>query len=302
VPQGSVAYGLRRVWDPSRPKLNWVRDEPDPVTGPVAARIIRAVAAGVAYGEIAAALDDEGITSPKGGAWGRTSIRSVAMNPVYVRFGVVTEAESVKARARVTDAQRKGERPARQRYRYSMLMGCGKDGCDGVIRGMLVHGFRQYYTCPRNHAQRGNTIAVDVADRYLDERFINVLASDGMDLFIGGDDSAVERYRTEAAGYRQRIAEAAVSFAAGRVGIESLEAITATLEPKAEAAEKHAEDAGRPSAIAGLPDRNRAIVAARWEALTISARKAAVRALAPGLILLPGADLAVSERIILPDS
>jgi site-specific DNA recombinase len=301
VPQGSVAYGLRRFWDPSRQKLNWDRDEPDPETGPVAARIIRAVGAGVAYGVIAATLDAEGVPAPKGGKWGRTSVRSIAKNPVYVRFGVVTEAESLKARARVTDAQRKGERPARQRYRYSMLMGCGKDECDGIIRGMLVHGWRTYYTCPRNHAQHGNTIAVDVADGYLDDRFINVLASDGMDLITGGDDSAAERFRTEAAGYRQQIAEAAASYAAGRIGIESLETITATLEPKARVAEKRAEEAGRPSAVAGLPDRNRVIVAERWATLTISARKAAVRALAPDLTLLPGADLPVSQRIILPE-
>ena len=39
-PQGSIPYGIRRVRDPEQTRHAFVRDEPHPDTGPVAARIV----------------------------------------------------------------------------------------------------------------------------------------------------------------------------------------------------------------------------------------------------------------------
>jgi hypothetical protein len=57
----------------------------------------------------------------------------------------------------------------------------------------------------------------------------------------------------------------------------------------------------------GLPDASRAVAARRWASLTVPARKAALRILAPDAIIRPGRrgpdPSPVSERVVLwPDA
>ena len=69
---------------------------------------------------------------------------------------------------------------------------------------------------------------------------------------------------------------------------------------KAQDARKRAEKLATPSPLAGLPDENYDLVAERWEALTIGARKAAVKIIMPDLTLMPGRqgeDVPVQQRI-----
>ena len=299
-PQGSIAYGIRRVRDPEKTRRAWLRDEPHPVTGPIAARIIRAVGAGYDYTGIARELAAEGVPWPSAGrkrqgkGWHAETIRAIARNPVYAAAGVVTEAESLAARARVGDAARKGERPARQQFRYALA--CGK--CGGTVRGRTENG-TGYYVCKQGCAK----CPAALADPWIDALAIARLSRpDAIGLVRRGDDDAAAAARTEAAGYRQRMAEAAGSYAAGRLTLAMAEAIAAELGPKAEAADKRAADAQTPHALTGLPDGDPAVVADRWESLTIAARKAALRELAPDAVLMPttkGHPAPIEERVIL---
>ena len=299
VPQGTIAYGIIREWDPTKPKLNWLRDYPNPETAPVARRIILAAGAGESWAAIAAALDADGIPTPSGTArWNVGTIKGIAANPVYALRGVVTEAESAKARARVSDPARKGERASRQAYRYGKIMRCGI--CGTTVRGITIRGDEQY-RCLANHGGlpgQGNAISASEADAYLDALAVEFIATRASEL-ITDDNSDAARWETEAAGYRQQLAEAAASFAAGRIPISALEAVSATLVPKAEAAEERARAARIPGALSGLPDEDRAVVSARWVSLTTAARKAALRVIMPDVTLQPGGrDVLVSERII----
>lgn len=65
-PQGSVAYGVHRVRDPERTVRAWVRDEPDPKSGPVVQEIVRRVGERQSYKAIARSLNERGIPPPWG--------------------------------------------------------------------------------------------------------------------------------------------------------------------------------------------------------------------------------------------
>jgi site-specific DNA recombinase len=294
-PQGAVAYGMRRIYDPQKRVHAWLRDEPHPDTAPVVAEIIRAVAAGHGYQSIADALNERGVPSPAGRQWTRSAVTSVAGREVYAAAGIVTEAESLSARGRLTDTRRKGERPQSARFRYSQVMTCGR--CGGPVRGSIRSGADVY------HCRAGCAyIPAAAADEFIDGVAADRLSRpDAEDLFGHADDAAVIVLRTEAERWRQKIADATRSYNADRITLDTLEAITADARPKAEAADRQAREAAVPSPLAGLPGGSRAAVAKRWDALSMSARKAATRALMPDLTLMPSGHLAsapVWQRII----
>lgn len=296
-PQGSVAYGIRRVRNPDLTKHAFIRDEPHPDTGPVAARIIAAVAAGEGYQAIADALTAEHIPAARGGRWHAATVHKIAANPAYVTAGVVDEETSLRARARLADAARKGERASRQTYRYTAVLACGV--CGQPVRGARRAGTDRYL-CPAGHV---SIVAADV-DQWVDTLCVERLTQpDLIGLFDEADPEAASAARAEAARLRAKIAEAAASYAADKITLEALEAITATCRPAAEAAERRAHDAEMPTPLRGLPDPRRAVAARRWESLTVPARKAALRVLAPDAVIAPGRRGAhpapVDERVIL---
>jgi hypothetical protein len=71
-------------------------------------------------------------------------------------------------------------------------------------------------------------------------------------------------------------------------GVAPSPRVEAGLSAKIAEAEAAAQRAEQPSVLAGLPDEDRQVVAERWAALTIAARKAALRVLAPRAELRPG--------------
>ena len=299
-PQAKAVYGIRRTNDPSKARNRWISDDPDPDTGPVVAEIIRRVGAGEAYQAIADDLNRRSEPSPSGGRWTREAIRTIASREVYAQRGVVSEAESLRARTRLTDVARKGERPSAARFRYSELITCST--CGRKVRGKQ-RGSRDIYTC-RGHAARTayGTGAIDAAaaDKFIDAVVVERLSRpDAVTMFATADDGAVLAARSEAERCRQKIAEATESYSADRIGIESLEAITAAMQPKIASAEKRAAALAVPSPLADLVGGSKAMVARRWAGLSLGQRKAAVRALMPDLTLVPGsADAPPDERII----
>lgn len=306
-PQGSIPYGIHRVRDPEKAKWAFLRDEPHEVTGPVVARIIREAGADVPWGQIAGGLTADGIPTPLGGqAWHPTSVQRIAGNPYYAAPAalegyevrpVVTRQESERAVRRVRDGQRKGERPSRQGYRYSQLLTCAR--CGRVVRGKERRG-KRLYMCADGH---GATLAA-LADDWIDALAVGYLCDPALVAMLSRTDTSAvaAAARAEAAACRRKIAEAAASFSADRITIETLEDVTAVNRPKAEAADRRADAAETPPALAGLAGGGRELVAARWEALSTAGRKAALRLIAPDAQLVPagrGPDGPVAERVIL---
>jgi site-specific DNA recombinase len=311
VPQGSIAYGVRRVWDPAKPKLNWVRDEPHPDTGPIAAEIIRRVGDREAFIDIARDLNARGIPSPKGGQWARTSVVRIADNPVYVGAGVVTQKESNAAKARIIEGKGQGsgsgERPNAAKLRYSGCMKCS-------ICGEPVQGHCPYYDPAGRYQCKGTEhtartakgtawISAARADQWIDELAIKWLSQPvALALLEAGDDSGAREALDEAEGYDLRVAEAKAKAESGDLDPDELMLLAAAVKGwarKAAEARERAEKLAMPSPLAGLPDEDEARVRANWEALTIGARKAAIRVIAPNMVLRPGSqNLHQRERII----
>ena len=295
-PQGKPIYGTRRVFDPQT--RQWVRDEADPDTAPVIARIKKLAGDGVSYEKIAAALNGDGIASPGGVAWNAPSVLRIAASPVYGKMGIIEldPEDDTRALLRAMDAGRKGERPARQKYRYTGVMRCAV--CQQPLRAS-PRGEICYYGCPGGH------VYVDMvkADEYIDASAIARLClPDLADLITRSDAGTANAAAAQdaiAARGKLKIAEATASYNADRLGIDTLEAITKEWEPKIRAAEKSAAKLRMPSALVGLPDSDPEVVEQRWSALTTSARKAATRALMPDLELRrpPQRGMSTSEAI-----
>jgi site-specific DNA recombinase len=302
---GAAPYGVHRVNDPDKTRNRWVRDEPDPQTGPVAARIIRDVAAGVGYKALGRALDTEQVATPgKSASWDHRTIVKIAAHPVtaavLVDAGMVDEATALKARERVArtkgTGRGKAERPSAQVYRYSSCLAC--ETCGQPVRG-TVKGGGTMYRCAAGHV----SIPVGQVDAYVDWLAINRLARPSLvGLFRQGDNRAADEARTEAARLQAELDE----WVRAGISARAYAIKEADLLPKIAAAEQRAREAETPPALAGLPDTDLDVVAARWEALTVSARKAALRAIAPRAILRHGkrgtGRTPVEERVVLwPD-
>jgi DNA invertase Pin-like site-specific DNA recombinase len=283
-PAGGMHYGIRRIKDPDKTRNAWLRNEPHPDTGPVVARIIAEVAAGRPYVHVARDLDRDGIPTPgKATSWHGSTVASIAGNEMYAGV-VVPEELSLAARARqARDRQRardgKVTRPGRQVHRYSGALSCGR--CGGPVVGYTATNGRGRYRC------KAGCMSIDSAavDLFIDTWAVARLSRpDYIDLVHqGGDSAAAAAARSEAATLQAELDEMAAVASPRAYAIRE----AATL-PRIAAALRRAEEAEAPSALAGLPDANRAVVEQRWNALETSARRAAIRALAPFAILQPG--------------
>jgi site-specific DNA recombinase len=294
---GTAPFGVKRVNDPDKAKHRWLRDEPHPETGPVARRIVLAVGAGASYADIARQLDSEHIPTPgRSARWDHSMIVKIAGHPGLVSAGVVTEAQHLAARERIqrTKGTGRGGGSKAAVHRYSSVMVCAQ--CGATVRG-AARGGQAIYRGICGHV----SIPAAEADRWIDALCIDRLARpDYADLFAtGGDQAAAQQARTEARRLRAQLAD----WLAVLDSPAEYAAKKAQLQPAIAAAERRATEAATPSALAGLPDADRDVVAARWEALTVAARKDAVRWLAPRAQLRHGKRGAgrtpVNERVIL---
>ena len=77
-----VPYGFGKVYVHDGPKKRPTL-EPDPATAPIVERIFEMSEAGKGMLDITRTLNDEGIASPAGKVWGKTSVHKVLTNEAY---------------------------------------------------------------------------------------------------------------------------------------------------------------------------------------------------------------------------
>jgi DNA invertase Pin-like site-specific DNA recombinase len=296
-PAGRFTYGIHRVKDDTKSRNSWVRDEPDPATAPTVKRIVLAVGKAEQYHAIARALDADGIPTPRGGKnWNASTVVKIAGNADYVRAGIVTQEEHAAAAAVIarTRGTGRGSGAKAQQHRYSGVLHCHR--CGKPCRGSKRDGYR----CPDGHT---SIPAADV-DAYLDAFAIARLSrDDALPLFSSaGDPGAVLAARQEAAAL-----QANLDAFLDDDGITPAEykRKKAGLQPRIDTALRRAQEASIPSALSGLADADRAVVAARWHSLTVQARRAAMIAMCPRALLGPGTRdgmTPVEQRVtLLPD-
>lgn len=275
---GRAHYGIKRINDPDRTRNRWIRDEPHPVTGAHAVRILREAGQGKAWTHMIRDLQADGIApSRNAAAWSITALTGIARrSAVYLALGMITADEHHACQARVT--RRTGERPARQVHRYSFTLAC--HAC-----GSLCRGVNDRYRCPFGHT----SIKITEVDPWIDALAVARLTRPDLINAMSPDTAENARQaRTEAAAWRARVASAREDCASGAIDLDDFKAITAPWKASAAACDARAETLETPQALAGLAGEDADMVRAGWDALPASARRAAMRALAPHAVLRAG--------------
>jgi len=284
-PAGRINFGLRRIYEQTTRK--WLRDEPDPDVFGVVREIITRCADGEGYAAITRDLNQRGILSPQGVRWSPEGVTWIAGNPIYEPF----VPESVAARRRLAEGRATVTKPTTAKYRYSEVLHC--EVCGKLARGTTRHG-NTYYGCRAGHAY----VAMGAADRFLDDLAAARLSSpDALELFAPPDDAGVLAAENEAASWEQKLTEATEAYMAGQLPVQVLAKITTDAKVKAKAARVRAAKLRVPSALHALTGTDLDEVRAKWDALTIGARKDAIRALMPDVTLKQGRHLDVGDRI-----
>jgi DNA invertase Pin-like site-specific DNA recombinase len=275
-PQGFAGYGIRRVYDEVTGK--YVRQEPDPKTGPVAAEIITRIAAGEPIMTIKADLEARGIPGAGGGPWARKTLRTIGLNPAYAGLRRHPGGEWKPAWAPVVDPavhraavtvlrSREGQRTSRHRHLLSYLGACE---CGAPLSAHASSYRVLMYKC-RAHG------CVNVPVAWLDELVTiaacAALAAPDAAAIYRRDEGEASRLRGEAAILRGQLDEWA------RVGVSprAYQIKEAQLLPRIERLEQAAAAAGVPPVISGMIGT--ADVRRRWDALPIPMQRDAVRAL-----------------------
>lgn len=275
-PHGPPGYGIRRVYDEETGK--YIRQEPDPETGPVAAEIITRIASGETIMAIKADLEARGIPGAGGNGWDRQTIRQIGLSPAYAglrrhpdggwrpAWEPVVAAELHYDAAAVLRA-RDRQRPSRQKHLLSYLAACE---CGAPLSGYRNRFGTLMYKC-RAHG------CVNVAMEWLDELVTLAVcdalsAPDAADLYRPDGEEA-SQHRAEAAVLRAELDE----WATTEISARAYAIKEAMLLPKIEHAEHAAAAAAIPPALDGVIGARD--VGAALAALTVPRRRDVIRAL-----------------------
>ena len=276
LPHGPAGYGIRRVYNEVTGK--YIRQEPDPETGPVAAEIITRIASGEPIMHIKADLERRGITGPGGGEWDRQTLRQIGLNPAYAglrkrpngewkqAWDPVVPAELHRLAAAVLRA-RDSQRPSRQRHLLSYLATCE---CGAPLSGHTGRSGTLMYKC-RAHG------CVNVAAGWLDELVTLAVcaamaAPDFRETFAPEGGEAA-RHQAEAAQLRAQLDE----WAKAAVSPRAYQVKEAQILPQIEKADRAAAAASVPLVLREL--LTAADTRAGWDHLNIPSRRDVIRAL-----------------------
>jgi site-specific DNA recombinase len=298
MPHGIVNYGYERDHDPRTGAL--LGQHPHPEHAAICAEIIRRVAAAEPVSVICDDLEKRQVPPPNSDKWYRRTITRIATSPAMIGKikvdGELIDAqwepvsddpkfeETFWAAQHVLSApERKVTRPGRARHLLSYIMACGECGSP-VYADLPRHRMKTAkYTCSDMHGHHASAPMAD-ADELVTLAVLRRLAEP--DLYkhlVSGSDERVVQARAEAARLRAELDEwAAADISAHAYGIRE-----GKLLPLIEAAEKRAAELTVPLALRELLAPG-ADIAARWEAMTVAARRDVIRLLFPGLRLIPG--------------
>lgn len=243
------------------------------------------VLAGVPIRALVRDFNSRGLLNASGGAWKHTTLLGVLRNARHAGLRIhhgevvgeaawagIVPAETWRAVERVLSAQSRVTTPGRA-GRLNLLSGiatcavCGAPLRVGHSRNVKA------YRCASAHVSRTR----DPLERFITQVVVERLGRpDAARLLVPEDDGgAREAAELGAERVRQRLDDAAVSFAAGRLTTRQLEVITGTLRPELAALEAAAapppDRAAVLGALVGAGD-----VAAVWERTPADSQRAVV--------------------------
>lgn len=221
--------------------------------------------------------------------WSRTTLRAIATNPTYagrrVHQGVTHEgaweplvdpATFDAAQRVLNDPRRRTHRPGKNLHLLSYILTCASCGFALSYKSNPRRG-EPIYAC----RGRGCTgIRADWLDQYVSDVVVERLSRPDVYAAIAAvDDSAAKAARAEAESLRLRLDEFRDSAARpDGISAEALARIEARMIPQIRAAEDRAQAADIPPHLRSLVEPG-ADVRARWNRLSIPARKEVIRLL-----------------------
>ena len=312
-PHGRKAYGYGREYDVHTGKLD--RQVPHPEQAPVVVEIITRIAGGEAVTAIWRDLNERGVPGPTGGRWSRSTITHLVLDGVvYISKrrhnggplldgdwpAIVDEDVYWRAVAVLSDPKRKprdgGIRPGRCRWLLSYIATCAVCGGPLSVRHLPRAGSGQvaYYRCVR----RGCVSApAELFEGKVAGEVMKWCAEPGRwDQLDGHDDEAAMAARDEAAAERARLDQFEADAIAGRISAASFARIAGGIEARVAELDERARQLAAPPALSAFWSRSpqhetagrRLDFLARWEEMTVSARRSVVAALVaePGYLRL----------------
>lgn len=293
VPHGRITYGYERVYDPKTKELVEQREHPE--NAPVVREIIQRVAQSEPIIRIERDFNARGVRPPQGSRWWGPTIRSIAMNPVYIgkrRYQgevldgnwppLVDEATFWTAQNVLGDERRKTTRPGKHRWLLSYLATCGV--CGAQLHVIPARPGRRAHTYHCTGAKGCTSLRVALLDEHVTALVCARLADPEMYRRLArADDADAVAARAEAERWRADLEEWRQAAEAGTVTPATMGRVEADRLAKIAAAETRAQRAALPAVAWEImgddEDATAEDIAARWEQTSIAARKELLRAL-----------------------
>ncbi|WP_396909481.1 recombinase family protein [Mycolicibacterium sp.] len=302
-PSGDLGYGWIKHGTGS--SATWAEN---PREAAIVREVVDRLLAGDTLRGITEDLNRRGEPAPKSAAWGKTSVKKLALRdsnaalrihhkgqPDEERFdgcwpALVDRAKHEKVRVLLTEPSRRSNGIARPGARRHLLTwGIGVCGvCGSQLRASTKRG---KYGKPSNLYVCDGKGCVGRAEGPVDDLVGEVVVRrltqpDALDWLVGDDEAA--RQAAERVDIIQRqLDEAADSYANGRIKLSQLERITAQLTPDLEGAQKARDEVARTMDIDTLRPLAGPEAASQWGSMTVTTRRAVLEALGVTVVILP---------------
>jgi DNA invertase Pin-like site-specific DNA recombinase len=318
---GVCPYGWRRQYE--RTASGRVLEARE-VIGPEPAEVVREITRRLLAGEsllaVTRSLNERGIRppgadftfrhkaraidNPDGARWSKSSVKKLALRESNAALRIfhkgepderlikgnwpalVDESAWRRVVALLTAQERRVTRPANRQHMLTWGIGaCGV--CRGHLR--MAHKTKArvpYYVCADPKCG-GTGRRQDNVDTLVSETVIEWLSRADALAWLAPDGRDLAEATDRAAGARDLLAVAGVKLAAGEWMIETVDAVTATARPKLEQAEADIRRLTAASSSRVLADIAGGQARARWEALTVTGRRAVLEAIGLRVTLLP---------------
>jgi site-specific DNA recombinase len=321
-PHGRCPWGYVRQYElsPSGKRM-LVGQVRDPATAPIVARIYEAIGKKQTLRAIAAGLNADGIPAPKGGKWSGLSVRDLALNPAYggMRLhvagrrsghdrtrhgtlvagtwpGIVSVENWHATRNLLTDPKRRTSRPGRDKHLLSMIAVCAV--CESVLTVRYKNREGQYSCRDGGHVR----VRQDDLDGLMTRLAVERLAR---------ADEYPNVARRDVTADVQAIRDELASARAHHIALIDLMKVRklsplafSEAEPAALAdvdqAERRLRELETPDELRTLVGDPGEDIAAKWETLTMAARRDVMRLLFERVAVspnpTPGHRAGVTER------
>jgi site-specific DNA recombinase len=255
--------------------------------------------AGVPVSGIVRELNERGVLTSSGKAWGRTSLRDMLVRPRNAGLrehrgvvvgpaawpAIVPEETWRAACAIIADPTRRTSTGNRASYLLSGIATCGQ--CGGSMTsanvGSKIDGPRRVYRCRANAcvARRRDWI-----DQLIEDVVIERLSRpDARDLLVDETRPDFDQLRNAAIDLRTRLEDAAAAFAEGEIMRLQLQVITKRLTAQLEDVERQQGHTDRANILADVVTATD--VRAAWKAAGLDRQRAIVQVLMT-VAILPG--------------